>query len=522
MGLRIRRIIDKVNSGEIRIPAFQRGFVWEPENVAFLMDSLYKGFPVGSILLWQTHERLKTEKQLGNFKLPEPQKNYPISYVLDGQQRITAVFSVFQTEIIPEENDNRMDIYYIIDNSKSIQKSHFIALNKNDVDLKKHFPMNTLFDSVSYRKATDHLDNTTKQEIDKLQDRFKEVDIPFELMETDNKEHVAIVFERINRAGIPLDSFQLLSAWSWSTDFDLQDEINSLSAELYGYGFSDLANDQDLLLKCFTGFILDDTSPKAVLSLDGNKVRENFEKIKNGIKSSIDFLQKELNLYSLSLVPYPAVIVSLTKFFGTDKKNGKLYSDKQRKELIRWFWKNCFSRRYSSGVNDAHEIDLTAVKKLAEDENYSISDFKCEIHESFFTQNQFNVGAVNTKTFIALLASKTPRSFISGAKVDLDIALKNASNKEFHHVFPDKCLQRLGKSKKDIYMLSNFCFLNNADNQKIKDKSPRDYKELINKDSIDEILKSAICPIDALSMEYEDFIKIRTKLLLEYSKTLIS
>ena len=58
-----------------------------------------------------------------------------------------------------------------------------------------------------------------------------------------------------------------------------------------------------------------------------------------------------------------------------------------------------------------------------------------------------------------MLASKAPQSFISGAKVDLSATLKQASSKEFHHIFPDKYLQRSGKEKKDIYPLANFCFL---------------------------------------------------------------
>lgn len=521
MGYTIRKIIDKITSGEVRIPAFQRGFVWEPEAVAFLMDSLYKGFPIGSILFWSTTEQLKTEKNLGNFELPDPQKHYPIHYVLDGQQRLTSIFSVFQTEMKPIDNDGWMDIYYLIGSKESIQKSKFIALNKEDVDINKHFPLNVLFDSVKYRQATDRFNDDIKQELDKLQEKFKEVDIPYEMMETNDKEHVAIVFERINRAGQPLDSFQLLSAWSWSTDFDLQDEINSLSAELDDFGFGSLADETDLLLKCFTGFILGDTSPKSILSLDGTKVRENFEQIKNGIKSSIDFIQKELNLYSLDLIPFPAMIVSMTKFFGTNKKNGKLYTDKQRKELIRWFWRNCFSRRYSSGVNDAHESDLIAMGNLIKDENYSISNFKCEVDEFFFTNNQFNVNAVNTKTFIAMLASNNPRSFISGAKVDLSAVLKKSSSREFHHIFPDKYLQKLGFKKKDIYMLSNFCFLNNADNQKIKDKAPSCYKKLLNNDSLNDIMNSALCPTNALDMTYDEFVKSRTLILLEYAKKLI-
>ena len=64
----IRRLIGKISSGEIRIPSFQRGFVWEPEAVAFLMDSLFKGYPIGAVLLWtQAHCRLHFGGQGGNW-----------------------------------------------------------------------------------------------------------------------------------------------------------------------------------------------------------------------------------------------------------------------------------------------------------------------------------------------------------------------------------------------------------------------------------------------------------------------
>lgn len=76
--LSIRKIIEKTLSGEIRIPSFQRGFVWEPEKVAFFIDSLYKGYPIGSLLFWRTNIRLENERQLGNYSLPEPTKGYAL------------------------------------------------------------------------------------------------------------------------------------------------------------------------------------------------------------------------------------------------------------------------------------------------------------------------------------------------------------------------------------------------------------------------------------------------------------
>ena len=73
--LSIRKIIDKISSGEIRIPSFQRGFVWEPDSIAFFMDSLYKGYPIGAVLLWRTREQLVNERSLGRFILPKPTKD---------------------------------------------------------------------------------------------------------------------------------------------------------------------------------------------------------------------------------------------------------------------------------------------------------------------------------------------------------------------------------------------------------------------------------------------------------------
>ena len=64
--LSIRQLIEQIQAGNIRIPAFQRGFVWDADRVAFLMDSIYKGYPFGTAIVWRTKKRLRTERQLGD------------------------------------------------------------------------------------------------------------------------------------------------------------------------------------------------------------------------------------------------------------------------------------------------------------------------------------------------------------------------------------------------------------------------------------------------------------------------
>lgn len=522
--LTIRKLIERVSSGDIRIPAFQRGFVWNSDQVAFLLDSIYKGFPIGTVFLWQTDTRLKTEKNLGQYQLPEPKRDYPVNYVLDGQQRLTSLFSVFQTELkaTVELQDNEwLDIYFDVDANDNLQESSFLPLKPTEVDLNRHFPMNTMFDSVNYRKATSQFDTAKVEKLDKVQEKFKEALIPVQSLETDDRNKVAIVFERINRAGTRLDIYQLLTAWSWSEDFDLQVKFSELISEISSFGFEDLSEDQDLQLKCCSGVILGEAAPASILTMQGESVRKRFAEIETGIKGSIDFLNKELHVSSFVCMPYPSMMVALTSFFATTKAAGTPIASNQRQEIIKWFWRSLYSRRYSAAVNKHHESDIAEMRRLQETVSYKIKEFVVNIDESNFLNNQFNIASVNTKVFILMLAQFAPKSFISGANVDLNEVLKRVNRNEFHHIFPRKYLESMGVPSQKINCLANFCFISSADNQKIKDKAPAEYKKLIPSTTLSEVLEHALCPDNALDIEFDDFLKARSELLLKKANELM-
>ena len=95
----IPELVRKIIAGQLRIPSFQRGFVWDADRVAHLMDSIYKGYPFGSLLFWRTKIPLNSERKLGPFQLPAKDPDFPTDYVLDGQQRATSIFGVFQSEL---------------------------------------------------------------------------------------------------------------------------------------------------------------------------------------------------------------------------------------------------------------------------------------------------------------------------------------------------------------------------------------------------------------------------------------
>jgi hypothetical protein len=207
MSLTIRKILEQVENGTIRVPAFQRGFVWDAERVAYLMDSIYKGYPFGALILWRTKEKLNHERELGPFTLPDVQPEYPIDYVLDGQQRLTSIFGVFQTDLTPSEDAPWTKVYFDMSAESDLQESQFVCPETDDVDPAKHFPIGTFFDVTAYRQATAQLSAERAELIDKVQSVFKEATIPTQEVATEDRAKVAIVFERVNRLGVELDTF---------------------------------------------------------------------------------------------------------------------------------------------------------------------------------------------------------------------------------------------------------------------------------------------------------------------------
>jgi hypothetical protein len=140
------------------------------------------------------------------------------------------------------------DIYFDLQAETNPQDPQFVALKKGEVDQTRHFPLNSIFDTTAYRKATRDFDDVTAKRLDDMQAVFKEVRIPVQLSSTDDKATVAIIFERVNRQGVELDTLQLLSAWTWSEEFQLREQFVDLSAQLSPFGFKDVGEDTNLLL----------------------------------------------------------------------------------------------------------------------------------------------------------------------------------------------------------------------------------------------------------------------------------
>ena len=86
-------LIYEIQRGIIKIPKFQRDFVWSIDKTAGLLDSILKGYPIGTFILWETSERINDIKNIGNLPLSATPSDTKVQYILDGQQRITSLFA---------------------------------------------------------------------------------------------------------------------------------------------------------------------------------------------------------------------------------------------------------------------------------------------------------------------------------------------------------------------------------------------------------------------------------------------
>lgn len=520
-GITIRETIDQVHRGQIRIPAFQRGFVWEPDRVAYLMDSIYKGYPFGSLLFWRTRQRLLVERDLGPFKLPDPQADYPVDYVLDGQQRVTSIFAVFQTDLPMVNKVFWQDIYFDLEAQANAQDTQFLALASEDVVVGRHFPLNALFDTVAYRKATKDLADPVAKKVDEMQAVFKETRIPLQMSTTEDKATVAIIFERVNRQGVPLDTLQLLSAWTWSEEFQLHEQFAELAEQLEPFGFEEVGGDTNLLLRCCAAVLAGDASPEALMGLNGSTVRAGFTRVVNGVKYAVDYLRQHFHVHSLTNLPFPTVLVPLAVFFAVDGNAEASYTDEQRRRINRWFWRTAFSRRYSSGVLRNLKTDIEEIAKLREGKDSALGQFPASISSQYFVENTFGMGNVNTKTFILMLANQKPLSLISGAPVSLEETLKASNRAEFHHLMPRAFLQKASNSEVDDSVLANFCFLSRSDNRQLGGAAPSAYRAKLAA-NIDDVLARSLVPASLFSDDYEAFVFERATMLAELGKRLVA
>lgn len=515
---KIDKIITRINTGDIKIPAFQRAYVWKQDQILDLMDSIIKNYPIGSILLWSTTEKLRHTRNIAGYSIPDNAEEYPVNYVLDGQQRISSIYATFSDKSVQDAatakynpNLNIFEIYYDFTNKKFIPKIDAVS----DVDT---IYLRDFLNAAKLIGALKVLDSKFHTDAQDLYSKFINYELPVVTIKNREKHEVGIIFERINNTGTKLTTLDLMTAWTWTDDFHLLESMSDLQDELEAKNFGELT--QNILLQALSGLIQNDTTTIAVTKLSGEQVRDNWGNFCEALRKAIDFLSSEIKCAHIDFLPYQQQMIALTKFFGITNRP----TASQLSELKKWFWKTSFSNRYSTGqTTEKMNTDIERIIEVRADNFSEIQHVRSTVTHAELIETKFSKANPLTRAFLLLLAQFGPIDLVKGVSVDISKSLSKYNRKEYHHVFPNAFLKALGVPTNRIFSMVNFCFLPSDSNKNISNKKPSEYfRDLIPAASYDTIAISNLIPLDKNiydSDNYDKFLDERAKLILsELSK----
>jgi hypothetical protein len=506
----IKDLIGDIQKGEIKIPQFQRKFVWKEEQALKLLDSISNNYPVGSVLLWRTHTKLAVERNIGDFKLPKTDDHSPTDYVLDGQQRITVIYSCLGAP--PEESGFAAGY--------NLATEEFLQLPaEGDAIL----PMRWLFNTtklLNFRTGLQTLNESSafQERLDALVEAFTSYRLPVVVLKELSVEEVCPIFERINSSGTKLSMFDLMVAATWSPRFDLNELSKTVATSLEAKGFETI--EPTTILKCLAAVHFGGLKRDQLLGLRNlteSEMQGLVERTTAELLRAVDLLSTEFRVHSWDFLPYEAILIVLCYVFAQVDQ-----TDAPRVRRIRqWFWRSAFSERYRVGGENFVSKDLDAVMKFVRDGG-SPSAYGEGLSADQIMKSAFRSNNSRSRAFILALATKKPRNLTNGAAIDPAEALSQFNKKQFHHIFPRAYLRRIG-CEADDNILANICMLAAAENNAVSDSDPHVYlPELVgaHETQANAILDSNIMPssgvIDYNTASYASFTDARSRLLAAY------
>lgn len=503
-------LLSDVTKGNIKIPVFQREYVWNDEQIMSLLDSIYMGYPVGSILLWSTKHALKHERNVGGFVLPNTPEDYPVNYVLDGQQRLTTLYGVFHSDSETElpELAERFSVCFVPETEEFVHAS--VA------DPTKSINLRNILDTTKLLPELQRFSKDDSAKIATLTERFKDYEFPVVTIKDRTNQEVCRVFQRINSSGTSLSTLELLAAWTWSDQFNLRNQIQELLDRLADKGYDGIG--ENMVMRCLASVVSGGIEPDSLVDAHPDELIAGMSKMKQATFGAVDFLEKEFNIRNFIFVPFPIMIVPLVHFFALNLKP----SAKQRLALRKWFWHCAFSQRYKAGTNSYVMEDLKLMERLAAEEDVFAS-LKEEVPPAFFKRT-WRINSTAAKAAICLLAQLEPRSFLNNSRFDLGNTLSSYNARQFHHIYPKSFLGTQGIPFHESNVIANVCLLTASDNNSISDKDPKNYFGHVPPEVKTEAFKAALIPsgFEDGAQPYASFIEQRAKALATVASNLVA
>ena len=319
----IPAIVALAGEGGIRVPTFQRDFAWQAEDVRQLFDSIYRGFPIGTLLLWR-QEAPGGIVTLGPISLDVP-KNSSAFWVVDGQQRITSLFAALSP--LHANIDDRFEIYFDLETQKFNNARHG-KIPLRAIPVRDALETRSLLQWL--RTHADELEENDFDVADKLGGALRDYQIPAYVVAGDNQELLREVFDRVNSSGKPISRAQVFHALFAGGEEPASPASVVDNLRRLGFGSIDEGRVVQSLLALRGGDVQRDIRNE----FDSGDPGDWFDRTESALAASIGFL-RDNGVPHLLLMPNTLPFPVLAAFFhlhpDPDPWNKRL--------LARWLWR---------------------------------------------------------------------------------------------------------------------------------------------------------------------------------------
>lgn len=509
-------LITDIEDGEIKIPQFQRNFVWTIQKSAGLIDSIIKGYPIGTFILWKTKDRLRSVRNIGDEKLPETKEGEYVNYVLDGQQRLTSIYACIKGIGVTRDRENRKcdDFSQVFINLEADEHEQIVTAGMLGDELKSIKVVTLLtgdFDVLAGYPEELH------KKIKLYQDRIKNFQYPIVQVKDTPIDIATEIFTRINVGGKPLSSFEIMVAKTFDDkrNFDLSEKYQQLIDKLEHYQTISEAT----VLQVVSILLRGECKRQVILQLEKDKFIKIWDDAVDAIERTVDYFKSYFRIPVSSLLPYNALIVPFAYFFF--KHNDKPTGDKQT-YLQDFFWRCSLSGRYSSALESKLAQDIKKIDEILLDELPQY-DWPIDTSTDFIIKNgYFNAGRSYIKAILCIYAYYQPKSFIDDSLVNVDNSgLKRANSRNYHHFFPKSYLKGKVEDDKINHILNITIVDDYLNKRKIGSKNPSKYMNDFKKtnsslsDTMKTHLISDLKNFGVWDDNYDDFFDERAKRISE-------
>ena len=547
----VSNLVGMIERGELRLPEMQRRYVWRATRVRDLLDSLYRGYPSGGILVWETDEQ-QPSRDLSVTQQSSPFAGHKL--LLDGQQRLTSLSAVLRGEQVEVRGRKRaIDILFNLDHPEGLfeftevendgdsaltdddeaaeadgeeevemslqerlRTATFVVANKamaaqpNWVSVSAVFKASGDGEMLKGAGVTDFADPRYERYVARLR-RLREIRnyqyVMHVLDRSLSYEEVAEIFVRVNSLGMKLRGSDLAMAQitaRWPDSLKLFEEFQAECEE--GWFTFDLG----LLVRAAVIFASDQCRFRTVARIPLEKLKEGWEKAKRGILFAVNFLRTNAGMEDESLLSSPLYVLTIA--YLAEKHDGQL-SAIERQSLLYWLLVANAKGRYSRGSSETLlDEDLTQIRRTGSAKGL-IDTLRQQFGRLDFAIT--DIAGKNAQSpvfsllFLALRAAGA-KDWLSG----LEISLTHQGRLhyiQYHHIFP-KAKLRGRYDRREINEIANLAFIGGGTNRSISAKLPKDYLPTIVQKQGEVALESQCVPSDRSLHEldrYRDFLAIR-------------